>query len=142
MSKALKEGSWESRGAQKPRREHGLRNFAAKVSRCENRPLAAKWFCSLQAPSAKIFAAAKRSLGTRVPFRKPVHPFLSCEMAAKPPRLEILHFAAEMPFGRVFRNCETTLWHTTAISQPRTLISQLQNGFKISMPQNPSARTP
>ena len=52
------------------------------------------------------------------------------------------NFAAEESFRRVFRSCETTLWHTTAISQPRTLISQLQNGFKISMPQNPSARTP
>ncbi|RVW95052.1 hypothetical protein CK203_040032 [Vitis vinifera] len=60
---------------------------------------------------------AKRSLGTRVPFRKPVHPFRSCEMAAKPPRLEILHFAADEPFRRVFRNCETTLWHTSATSQ-------------------------
>ena len=38
MSKKVKEGSWESRGAQKARREHWLRNFAAKVSRCENRP--------------------------------------------------------------------------------------------------------
>ena len=38
MSKKLKEGSWESRGAQKARREHDLRNFAAKVSRCENCP--------------------------------------------------------------------------------------------------------
>ena len=34
--KKVKEGNWESRGAQKTRREHGLRNFAAKVRRCEN----------------------------------------------------------------------------------------------------------
>ena len=27
------------------------------------------------------------------------------------------NFAAETPFGRVFRNCETTFWHTSAISQ-------------------------
>ena len=92
MSKDLKKGSWESRGAQKARREHGLRNFAAKVSRCENHPLATKWFRSLQAPSTKIFAAAKRSIGTRVPFCKPVHPFHNYEMAASFPRLEIHHF--------------------------------------------------
>ncbi|KAL6329404.1 hypothetical protein AAG906_017720 [Vitis piasezkii] len=65
---------------------------------------------------------------------QPVHPFRSCEMAAKPPRLEILHFAAEEPFRRVFRSCETTLWHTSAISQPRTLISQLRNAG-ISQPK-------
>ena len=49
---------------------------------------AVKWFRSHPSSSAKIFAAVKRALGTRVPFRKPVHPFHSCEMAAKPPRLE------------------------------------------------------
>ena len=133
MSKKVKEGSWESRGAQKARREHGLRNFAAKVSCCENRPLAAKWFRSRLAFTAKIFAAAKTLLGTRVPFRSQVHPFRSCEMAAEPPHLEILHFATEMPFYKVFRSCETTLWHTSAILKPCTLISQLQNGCEISM---------
>ena len=30
-----------------------------------------------------------------------------------------------------FRSCETTPWHTSAISQPSTLISQLQNGCEI-----------
>ncbi|KAL6313454.1 hypothetical protein AAG906_004417 [Vitis piasezkii] len=129
MSKEVKEGSWESRGAQKQGESMACKISQPKVTCCENCPLAVKWFRSLLAPSAKIFAAAKRPLGTRVPFRKPVHPFRSCEMAAKPPRLEILHFAAETPFGRVFRSCETTLWHTSAISQPRTLISQLRNAL-------------
>ena len=27
------------------------------------------------------------------------------------------NFATETPFGRVFRSCETTLWHTSATSQ-------------------------
>ena len=63
----------------KARREHGLWNFAAKSDPLRKSLLAAKWFCSLQAPSTKIFAAAKRSLGIRVPFRKPVHPFRSCK---------------------------------------------------------------
>ncbi|RVW12286.1 hypothetical protein CK203_111937 [Vitis vinifera] len=85
--KRVKEGSWESRGAQKQGESMACKISQPKVTCCENRPLVAKWFA-----------------------------------AAKPPRLEILHFAAETPFGRVFRSCETTLWHTSAISQPRTLI--------------------
>ena len=51
-------------------------------------------------------------------------------MAAKSPRLEILHFATETPFQRVFRSCETTLWHTSATSQHRTPILQLRNGLR------------
>ena len=131
MSKEVKEGSWESRGAQKARKKHGLRNFAAKSDPLWKSLSAAKWFHSLLAPSTKIFAAGKGPLGTWVPFRSQVHSFRSYEMAGKPPRLEILHFATETPFGRVFRSCETTLWHTSAISQPRTLISQLRNGCEI-----------
>ena len=125
MSKEVKEGSWESRGAQKQGESMACEILQPKVTCCENRPLAAKWFRSLQAPSVKNFAASKRSLGTRVPFRKPVHPFRSCEMAAKPPRLEILHFAADTPIGRVFHSCKTTLWNTSAILQPCTPVWQL-----------------
>ena len=40
------------------------------------------------------------------------------------------NFAAEKPFRRVFRSCETTLWHTSAISQPPNPISQLWNGLR------------
>ena len=104
-----------------------------KVGRCENRLSLRKKFHSPQASlrkststakpfrsrlalSAKIFTAAKRPLGTRVPFHSQVHPFRSCKMVVKSPRLEILHFAAETPFHRVFRSCETTLWHTSATS--------------------------
>ena len=35
------------------------------------------------------------------------------------------NLTAAPPFRRWFRSCETTLWHTSAISQPRTLILQL-----------------
>ena len=48
----------------KARREHGLRNFAAKSDPLRKSLPAAKRFRSLLAPSAKIFAATKRSLGT------------------------------------------------------------------------------
>ena len=126
----------------KVRREHGLWNFATKSDPLRKSLPTAKWFRSLLAPSAKIFAAAKRSLRTRVPFHSQVHSFRSCKMAANFPRLEIHRFAAEVPFWRVFHSYRTTLWHTSAISQPSTLISQLRNGCEISMPKNPSARTP
>ena len=89
-----------------------------------------KPFRSRLAPSVKIFAAAKKPLGTRVPFRNQVHLFRSCEMAANFPRLEIHRFATEAPFRRVFRSCKTTLWHTSATSQHRTPISQLRNGLQ------------
>ena len=116
-----------NQGAQKARREHGLRNFTAKVSRCENRPLAAKWFHSRPSSSTKFFATAKWPHGTRVPFHSQVHPFRSYEMAASFPHLKIHHFrsrdaiwkgvsqlrnhhlAHECHFAapvRPFRNCE------------------------------------
>ena len=48
------------------------------------------------------------------------------------------NFAAKPPFRRVFRSCETTLWHTSTTSQRRTPISQLRNGLRKSPPlQNP-----
>ncbi|RVW13808.1 hypothetical protein CK203_083605 [Vitis vinifera] len=94
----------------KARKEHGLRNFAAKGDPLRKSLPAAKWFRSLLAPSAKIFAAAKRSLGTRVPFRSQVHPFRNCEMAAKPPRLEDLPFCNRDAIWKAappFLNCWT-----------------------------------
>ena len=36
-----------------------------------------------------------------------------------------------------FRSCEETPWHTSAISQPSTSVSQLRNGCKTSTPWNP-----
>ena len=73
---------------------------------------AAKSFRSLLSPSTKIFAAAKWPFGTWVPFRSPVHPFRRCEMVAKRPHLEILHFGAETPF----RSCETDYYSKSTIS--------------------------
>ena len=40
------------------------------------------------------------------------------------------NFAAAPPFRRWFRSCETTPWHTSAISQPPNPISQLRNGLR------------
>ncbi|RVW88757.1 hypothetical protein CK203_034701 [Vitis vinifera] len=41
-------------------------------------------------------------------------------------------FAAPWPPLRKFSQLQTTSWHTSAISQPHTLISQLRNGCEIS----------
>ena len=105
-------------------------NFAAPQASLWKSSPAVKWFRNLLVPSAKIFTATKWPFGTRVPFRSPVHPFRNYEMVVKPPRLEILHFAAETPFHRVFHSCETTPWHTSAISQRRTPISQMWNRLR------------
>ncbi|KAL6342192.1 hypothetical protein AAG906_006806 [Vitis piasezkii] len=106
MSKEVKEGSWESRGAQK-QGESMVSDLHLKRT--------AKW------PPAKWF-------------RSPRTPFHNAKWLRNSPRLEILYFAA--PFRRVFRSCETTLWHTSAILQPRTLISQesnASNGVRIGV---------
>ena len=57
-----------------------------------------------QAPPAKIFAAVKQSLGTRVAFGSPTTPLRNCKMACKTP-YEITHwlrnrlFAAKWAFS-------------------------------------------
>ncbi|RVW11719.1 hypothetical protein CK203_110099 [Vitis vinifera] len=48
-------------------------------------------------PSAKIFAAAKPPLGTRVPFRSLIPSFRSYEMAAKSPKRKNSHFSQPKP---------------------------------------------
>ena len=41
------------------------------------------------------------------------------------------NFAAETPFGRVFRSCETTFWHTSAILQHSSPHFKLRNGYEM-----------
>ncbi|RVX10776.1 Transposon Ty3-I Gag-Pol polyprotein [Vitis vinifera] len=110
IAKKMKEGPREQKGAQnqeismvceisQPKiapceNGHRLRNnFAApwcllrnRGLGCENGPPLRNKFRSPTPSSAKIFAAAKPPLGTRVPFRSTVTPFRSCEMAAKSPK--------------------------------------------------------
>ncbi|KAL6342961.1 hypothetical protein AAG906_016981 [Vitis piasezkii] len=48
------------------------------------------------------------------------------------------NFAAETPFGRVFRSCKTTLWHTSATLQhPRPFRSCKMGCENSPPPQNP-----
>ena len=42
------------------------------------------------------------------------------------------NFAAETPFGRVFRSCETTFWHTSAIFSTFPLILKLRYSCEIT----------
>ena len=57
-----------------------------------------------------------------------------CEIATS---LQNRHFAGKpfrspnVPLCENFRSCETTSWHTSAISQHSTPISQLRNGCEI-----------
>ena len=154
MSKEVKEGSWESRGAQKHENSvvceisqpkiapckiaTSLRNyFAAPRSRCENAILLRNDFAAPWPPLRKFSQLRRGPLAHECHFASSYTRFA----AAKPPRLELLHFAAELPFWRVFRSCETTLWHMSAISQPSTLILQLRNGCETSKRWNPPFRS-
>ena len=42
------------------------------------------------------------------------------------------NFAADTPFGRVFRSCETNFWHTSAICSIVPFISKLRYGCEIT----------
>ena len=42
------------------------------------------------------------------------------------------NFAVETPFGRVFRNCETNFWHTSAICSIVPFISKLRYSCEIT----------
>ena len=100
-----KENSW-------PARFHGLRDFAAKGGPCENGPWMQNYF------AAKI-ASCEIATSVRNYFVAPRSRYENATLLRN-------HFAAPCPL------CETTSWHTSAISQPPTLISQLRNGCEIS----------
>ena len=55
--------------------------------------------------------------------------FRNCETTTKSQSVKTSNFAVKAPFRRVFRSCETTFWHTSAILQPCTLILELRNHF-------------
>ena len=135
--------SQEAKGAQRQRNSLPCENFATKRAPLRKWASSAKPFhsqeppstksrsCyktglplrnhfSAQAPLAKIFAVAKHSSGTRVPFRSPNTHFAVVKRAAK---------SSKASFCNPSTLCKTLPWHTGAISQPYTPISQLQNGL-------------
>ena len=97
----------------KARREHGLRNFVAKIDLLRKSPPCCEMVSqprtsisqlrNLHALKSSIsqprhhlegcFAAVKPPFGTQVPFHSPVHSFRSCKMVAKSPCLKILQRA-------------------------------------------------
>ncbi|KAL6332437.1 hypothetical protein AAG906_008013 [Vitis piasezkii] len=130
--KKVKEGSWESRGAQKARRKHGLRNFVAKVSRCENGFPLRNGFAAAHPPLRKFslrrdpmahechfaakythFTAAKwlRAFhALRSSVSQPKRHFEGCFAATKPP------FGTRVPFFspvHSFHNCEMVVKSST-----------------------------
>ena len=79
---------------------------AAKiVSRCE---------IISQPPIAlcENFRSCEMTLWHTSAISQPRTPIRRCEMVAKPPHLEILHFGAETPF----RSCETNYYSKSTIS--------------------------
>ena len=109
----------------KARKEHGLRNFAAKVSRSENRLPLRNGFVAVHPPLRKFSQLCRGPLAYECHFAAKYTSFATAKWLQAFHTLKILHFAAETQFRRVFHSCETTLWHMSAISQSRTLISQL-----------------
>ena len=118
---------------------HRLRNnFAAPWCLLRNRGLAAKMalrceinFAAQHPPLRKFSQLRNHLLALVCHFAAQYPHFAAAKWLRNPQSVKSPIFAAKALFRRVFRNCETTLWHTSAISQPRTLISQLRNGCEI-----------
>ena len=131
MSKEVKEGSWESRGAQKHKNSVVCEISQPKIAPCENATLLRNDFAAQLPPLRKFSQLRNHLLAHECHFAASYPHFAAAKWLRNPQSLKNFIFAAKTPFCRVFRSCETTLWHTSAISQPRTLISQLRNGCEI-----------
>ena len=116
-------------------------NFAAPSSRCEIAPWLRNDFVASYPPLRKFSQLRNTPLAHECHFADPPPPhFAAAKCLRNPPRLKIPIFVAEPPFRRWFRSCETTPWHTSAISQPSTLISQLRNGLRNGCENAPPLR--
>ena len=138
-SSKARENSWPARfrSQRRPLRKWPL---AVKLFRSQNSPLrnrhfAAKLFCSPKKPLRKHHFAVKSFCSPMPPFAKF---FAAAKWLRNPQSVKTPIFAAKAPFRRVFRSCETPLWHTSAISQYTPLISQLQNGLRNGIRKWPS----
>ena len=148
MSKEVKEGNWESRGAQKHENSvvceisqpkiapckiaTSLRNyFAAPRSRCENATSLRKDFAAPCTPLRKFSQLRNHLLAHECHFAASYPHFAAAKWLRNPQSLKNFIFAAKTPFCRVFRSCETPLWHTSAISQAPTLFRSCEIGCEI-----------
>ena len=166
IKRNCKENEGRSQGTKRssePRNFSGLRNFAAQNRPLRKWPSAAKWFRSPKVPAAKLRVGYENSPPLRnnfaaqhTPLRKFSqlrNPLLAheCHFAAQelhfpatkwlrnPQSVKSPIFAAIAQFRRVFRSCETPLWHTSAISQHSNPISQLRNGLRNVLRKGPSS---
>ena len=153
--------------SQRAKRSSKLWNFSGceiskpKIGPCENGHLLRNHFATLTWPLRNQGLAAKMALRCEINFSAQ-HPPLrkhllahECHFAAQelhfaaakwlqnPQSVKSLIFAAIAQFRRVFRSCETPLWHTSAISQHNNPISQLRNGLRnVLWKGPPSAKMP
>ena len=138
-----------------------------KISPCENGHLLRNHFAALKWPLRNQGLAAKMALHCKINFaaqHPPLRKFSQlrkhllaheCHFAAQelhfaaakwlrnPQNVKSPIFSAIAQFRRVFRSCETPLWHTSAISQHSNPISQLRNGLRNVLRKGPpSAKMP
>ena len=143
MSKEVKKGSWESRGAQKYEISVVCEILQPKIDPYENGHLLRNDFATLRCPLRNQGLAAKIALPCKM-ISQPNTPLCENFRSYETPswhtsaisqhsnsisQLRNLQsmkspiFAVIAPFRRVFRSCETPLWHTSAISQHSNSIS-------------------
>ncbi|RVW98972.1 hypothetical protein CK203_033864 [Vitis vinifera] len=77
--------------------------------------------------SASVFRNCESGFGTRVPLRRTVHQFGSCETHCE---VEKHDFAPKVPFRRAFRNCESGFGTRVPLRSTVTSISQLRNSLR------------
>ena len=107
--------------------------FTAPRSRCENATLLRNHFAAPCPPLRNHLLAHECHFTASYPH------FAAAKWLRNPPSVKSPIFAAKAPFRRVFRRCETPLWHTSAILQHTPLISQLRNGLRNGLRKWPSA---
>ena len=82
------------------------------------RPFVAKSVRNTFESSAKVFVATNPRMAHECHSTAQEPPFRSCEVVCEPLRRKKSPISTAIsPFCRVFRNCETDFWHTSAIPQ-------------------------
>ncbi|RVW81604.1 Gag-Pol polyprotein [Vitis vinifera] len=121
-----KENEGRSQGA---KRSSKLRNLVGWLRKW---PPLRNDFTAQHTPLRK-FSAALPPLGTRVPFRSTVTPFSQLRNGCKIPKASNLQIRSHNLISQGVSHCKTPLWHTSAISQHSSPISQLRNGLLIRL---------
>ncbi|RVW66327.1 hypothetical protein CK203_066497 [Vitis vinifera] len=110
---------------------------------CENGPPLQNKFRSPTPPLRKFLQLRKHLLAHECHFAAQELHFAAAKWLRNPQSVKSPIFTAIAQFRRVFRSCETPLWHTSAISQHNNPISQLRNGLRNVLRKGPpSAKMP